>query len=96
MAVEKVQASGKICILDVEINGVKNIKNTDFNARYIFIQPPSLQALVSAGAYLGPNWVYALKGFHGAVLCIKYLSGEQDIRTLDLTFFNWNYENTVI
>jgi len=40
-----------------------------------------------AGAYLVPNWVYAIKGFHGAVLCIKYPSGEQDIRTLDLLFF---------
>ena len=29
-----------------------------------------------------------LKGFHGAVLCTKYPSGEQDIRTLYLTFFN--------
>jgi len=27
---------------------------------YIFL-------LYDAGAYLGPNWVYALKGFHGAV-----------------------------
>ncbi|XP_052813436.1 guanylate kinase-like isoform X2 [Mya arenaria] len=45
MAVEKVQKSGKICILDVEINGVKNIKQTDFNARYIFVQPPSIEAL---------------------------------------------------
>ena len=41
-----------------------------------------------SGAYFGPNCVYALKGFHGAVLCIKYPSGEQDIRTLDLTFFS--------
>ncbi|WAR10044.1 KGUA-like protein [Mya arenaria] len=30
---------------DVEINGVKNIKQTDFNARYIFVQPPSIEAL---------------------------------------------------
>ncbi|XP_052235567.1 guanylate kinase-like isoform X2 [Dreissena polymorpha] len=45
MAVEKVQASGRICTLDVEINGVKNIKKTDLNARYIFVQPPSLESL---------------------------------------------------
>ncbi|XP_060581346.1 guanylate kinase-like isoform X2 [Ruditapes philippinarum] len=45
MAVEKVQSSGKICILDVEINGVKNIKATDFKAKYIFVQPPSMEAL---------------------------------------------------
>lgn len=45
MAVEKVQSSGKICILDVEINGVKNIKNTNLNAKYIFVQPPSIESL---------------------------------------------------
>lgn len=47
MAVEKVQSSGKICILDVEINGVKNIKKINLNAKYIFVQPPSVEALVS-------------------------------------------------
>ena len=47
MAVEKVQSSGKICILDVEINGVKNIKATDLKAKYIFVQPPSMEELVS-------------------------------------------------
>jgi len=36
-----------------------------------------------AAAYLGPNWVYALKGFHGAVALSKYRSGEQGIRALD-------------
>lgn len=45
MAVTKVQESGKLCILDVEINGVKNIKKTDLDARYFFVQPPSLEAL---------------------------------------------------
>ncbi|KAL4217069.1 hypothetical protein ACF0H5_023525 [Mactra antiquata] len=45
MSVEKISASGKICILDVEINGVKNIKSTDLNARYFFVQPPSIEAL---------------------------------------------------
>lgn len=47
MAVEVVQSTGKICILDVEVNGVKNIKNTDLNARYFFVQPPSIESLVS-------------------------------------------------
>ena len=47
MAVEDVQSTGKICVLDVEINGVKSIKKTDLNARYIFIQPPSMEELVS-------------------------------------------------
>jgi len=36
----------------------------------------------SSGAYLCPNWVYALKGFHGAVV-LKYRSGAQGINALD-------------
>ena len=38
---------GKICVLDVEVKGVQNIKETDLNARYLFVQPPDMEALVS-------------------------------------------------
>lgn len=47
MAVELIQNSGRLCVLDVEINGVKNIKQTDLNAKYVFVKPPSLEDLVS-------------------------------------------------
>ncbi|XP_061183844.1 uncharacterized protein LOC133192027 isoform X2 [Saccostrea echinata] len=45
MAVDMIQKSGRLCVLDVEINGVKNIKQTDLNAQYIFVKPPSLEDL---------------------------------------------------
>lgn len=51
MAVEMIQKSGRLCVLDVEINGVKNIKQTDLNAKYVFVKPPSLEALVSCLAW---------------------------------------------
>ncbi|CAE1290444.1 E2.7.4.8 [Acanthosepion pharaonis] len=44
-AVESIQETGRICILDVEINGVKSIKKSNLNARYIFVRPPSLDEL---------------------------------------------------
>lgn len=44
-AVQNVQNQGKICILDIEIEGVKTIKKTDLNPRYIFIKPPSVDIL---------------------------------------------------
>lgn len=44
-AVQDVLASGRICILDVDIQGVKNLKETDLNPLYLFIQPPSLGEL---------------------------------------------------
>jgi len=40
--VEDVVRTGKRCILDIEMEGVKNVKKTNLNARFVFIQPPSL------------------------------------------------------
>lgn len=45
-AVEDVQAQNLICILDVDIQGVRRIKETDLNPIYISIQPPSMEILV--------------------------------------------------
>jgi len=46
-AVKEVQDKGRICILDVEVEGVKNLKKTDLNPRFVFIQPPSMTVLES-------------------------------------------------
>jgi len=44
-AVESIQSTGRICVLDVEIQGVRNIKKSHLNARYFFLQPPSIEIL---------------------------------------------------
>ncbi|ORX87843.1 guanylate kinase [Basidiobolus meristosporus CBS 931.73] len=44
-AVQDVVNSGKICILDIDMQGVKSVKNTDLNARFAFIAPPSVDEL---------------------------------------------------
>lgn len=44
-AVMTVLESGKICTLDVDIQGVKNLKKTDLNSLFLFIKPPSLEDL---------------------------------------------------
>ncbi|TWW57959.1 guanylate kinase 1b isoform X1 [Takifugu flavidus] len=44
-AIEDVQAQNRICILDVDIQGVRRIKETDLNPIYISIQPPSMDIL---------------------------------------------------
>uniref|UniRef100_A0A8D0F155 Guanylate kinase n=1 Tax=Strix occidentalis caurina TaxID=311401 RepID=A0A8D0F155_STROC len=44
-AVQAVQARNQICVLDIDIQGVKNIKRTDLNPIYIFVQPPSMDIL---------------------------------------------------
>lgn len=45
-AVRAVQAMNRICVLDVDLQGVRNIKKTDLRPIYISVQPPSLDVLV--------------------------------------------------
>ncbi|XP_022902113.2 guanylate kinase-like [Onthophagus taurus] len=44
-AVETVCEKGKICILDIDIQGVKQVRNTHLQPWYIFLMPPSLEVL---------------------------------------------------
>lgn len=44
-AVEDVLKANKVCILDIDVQGVKQIKQSDLNPLYIFIEPPSLVEL---------------------------------------------------
>ena len=44
-AVEDVLNSGKICILDIDVQGVKAVKKTDLTPMFVFIKPPSLEIL---------------------------------------------------
>lgn len=44
-AVAAVQAEGKVCVLDIEIEGVKQVKRTDLNPLFVFIKPPSMEEL---------------------------------------------------
>lgn len=44
-AVDDVRRTGKICILDIEIEGVKQVRNTDLNPLLVFVKPPSIEEL---------------------------------------------------
>ncbi|XP_074507680.1 guanylate kinase isoform X2 [Sebastes fasciatus] len=44
-AVQEVQSKNLICILDIDMQGVRSIKKTDFNPIYITVQPPSMAVL---------------------------------------------------
>ncbi|KAL5334072.1 P-loop containing nucleoside triphosphate hydrolase protein [Aspergillus crustosus] len=44
-AVKNIAAKEKICILDIEMEGVKQVKKTDLNARFLFLAPPSVEEL---------------------------------------------------
>ena len=42
---ENVHSRGKVCILDVDVQGVKQIKSSKLPCKYVFIAPPSVAAL---------------------------------------------------
>lgn len=44
-AVKNIAEKERICILDIEMEGVKQVKKTDLNARFMFLAPPSLEEL---------------------------------------------------
>ncbi|KAI7855900.1 guanylate kinase [Circinella umbellata] len=44
-SVEDVVESGKVCMLDIDMQGVKSVKATQLNPRYIFVRPPSIEIL---------------------------------------------------
>ncbi|TQV95031.1 hypothetical protein V2A60_009893 [Cordyceps javanica] len=45
MTIEEQTKKGRIVLLDIEMEGVKQIKNSSIAARYVFIAPPSLEQL---------------------------------------------------
>jgi len=44
-AVESVRQQGKICILDIDVQGVRNVKKSTLDATYVFVAPPSMEEL---------------------------------------------------
>ncbi|KAI0343169.1 guanylate kinase [Trametopsis cervina] len=45
MTVKTVADAGRRCILDIEAQGVRQVKKTNLNPVYLFVSPPSLSAL---------------------------------------------------
>ena len=44
-AVQDAVATGRICILEIDMQGVKQVKQTTLNPLYVFVKPPSFQIL---------------------------------------------------
>jgi guanylate kinase len=45
MAVEQVQSKGKICLLDIDIQGCQSVKKSSITCKFVFIMPPSKEEL---------------------------------------------------
>lgn len=46
-SVDTVTQEGKVCVLDIDVQGVKQIMKTTFKPWFIFVEPPSLEELES-------------------------------------------------
>jgi len=44
-AVEWIAREGKTCVLDIEMEGVKQMRASHLQARYLFVAPPSFEEL---------------------------------------------------
>ncbi|XP_076235481.1 guanylate kinase isoform X2 [Calliopsis andreniformis] len=44
-AVEDVQKAGRVCVLDIDIQGMKQIKQSSLEPLYVFVKPPSMDEL---------------------------------------------------
>ncbi|KAI5122469.1 hypothetical protein M0805_008780 [Coniferiporia weirii] len=80
-AVKNVHDEGRRCILDIEAQGVRQIKNTDLNPIYLFISPPDMITLRSRLVGRGTDKEEAVqKRLNTAVQEIQYAkTGAHDI-----------------
>jgi len=44
-AVQSVQSVGKVCILDIDVQGVQHVKKSALEPYYVFVSPPSMEEL---------------------------------------------------
>ncbi|KAF9419534.1 hypothetical protein BGZ94_009397, partial [Podila epigama] len=44
-AIQNVMDSGRICVLDIDLQGVRRIRSSGLDARYVFIRPKDLTEL---------------------------------------------------
>ena len=42
-AVEKVLNEGKICLLDIDVQGARSVRAASLKGKFIFVKPPSLE-----------------------------------------------------
>ncbi|KXS12093.1 guanylate kinase [Gonapodya prolifera JEL478] len=44
-AVQRVFDKGRICVLDIDLQGVKSVKERGLGAKFVFVKPPSMEIL---------------------------------------------------
>jgi guanylate kinase len=78
-SVENVLNSGRICVLDIELQGVKNLKTTNLNPIFCFIKPPGMETLEKRLRERGTETEESLqKRLDTAKLELEYEKSEQN------------------
>jgi hypothetical protein len=92
-AIQVLQEEGKITILDIDMQGVKSVKESGISARYVFIAPPSRKELEDRLRGRGTETEEAItKRLGNAAKEIEY--GEKE-GNFDKVFVNQDVEKTV-
>jgi hypothetical protein len=91
-AVESVQSAGKICILDIDVQGVQKVKESSLTPRYLFIAPPSMEELEKRLRGRGTETEEAMKKRLGNAA--KELDYGQEAGNFDRIFVNADLNET--
>mmetsp|Transcript_16612 Transcript_16612/g.30855 ORF Transcript_16612/g.30855 Transcript_16612/m.30855 type:complete len:247 (+) Transcript_16612:29-769(+) len=91
-AVEAVQKENKICILDIDIQGVMKVKESSLKPRYLFISPPSMAELEKRLRGRGTETEEAIQKRLGNAA--KELDYGQKAGNFDRIFVNANLNET--
>jgi len=90
--VESVQANGKICILDIDVQGAEKVKKSTLKPIYIFIAPPSQEELEKRLRGRGTETEEAIKTRLGNAA--KELEYGRTAGNFDRVFVNANLKST--
>ena len=44
-AVDRVASQGKVCVLDIDVQGLESVRRTGLNPHVVYVAPPSMEAL---------------------------------------------------
>ena len=60
-SVHNIHDKGKVCILDVDVNGVQQLKACNFEAKYVIVKPPSMSELEKRLRGRGQQYFFSLR-----------------------------------
>jgi len=85
-AVQHVEQTGRRCILDIEAQGIRQVKATDLNPVYLFVAPPSMNALRARLKGRGSDTESAIQ--KRLAMCLKEIEYAKEPDVHDIVIVN--------